>query len=172
MVAMLQFLFPQRLRLMSSFSPQASRNVAPGRIDRAHFEAATFPSVIELPIRFDDLDVLWHVNNVAIIALLQEARVQFNRAIASLALPEGLRTVVGAMMVEYGGELTYPGTAEVSTGILALGRTSYTFGQLIRQNGNAAVYAQITMVVADGNGSAAIPADVRSAIEKDCMIKC
>ncbi len=156
---------------MSTNSPQIARKVPPGRIDRARFDSATFPSVIELPIRFDDLDVLWHVNNVAIIALLQEARVQFNRAISSLALPDGMRTVVGAMTVEYGGELTYPGLVEISSGIVAIGRTSYTFGQMIRQNGKGAVYSQITMVVTNTNGSAAIPDGVRSAIERDCMIK-
>ena len=156
---------------MSSGSPKVTQVVAPGRIDRARFDAAVFPSVVHLPIRFDDLDVLWHVNNVAIIALLQEARVQFNRVVSSLALPDGLRTVVGAMTVEYGGELTYPGTAEVSSGIIAIGRTSYTFGQLIRQDAKSAVYSKITMVVTDANGSAAVPDSVRQSIEQDCMIK-
>lgn len=155
---------------MSSGSPQPNQTLSKGRIDRARFDAASFPAVIDLPIRFDDLDVLWHVNNVAIIALLQEARVQFNRTTASLSLPEGLRTVVGAMAVEYGGELTYPGIAQISSGIIAIGRTSYTFAQLIRQNGKSAVYSQITMVVTDAHGSAAIPDSVRAIIERDCML--
>lgn len=145
--------------------------VAPGRIDRARFDAAVFPSVMDLQIRFDDLDLLSHVNNVAIIALLQEARVHFNRAMPMPAVGDGLRTVVGGMLVEYGIELTYPGTVQISTGIIAIGRTSYTFGQMIGQGGKGAVYSQITMVVTDASGPAAIPDLFRSSIAEHGLIR-
>jgi acyl-CoA thioester hydrolase len=141
----------------------------PGRIDRARFDSASFPSVMQLPIRFDDLDVLWHVNNVAIIALLQEARVHFNREMALPPLAGSLRTVVAAMNVEYAGEMTYPGDVEIHSGMSSIGRSSYTFAQLIRQNGHGAVYSQIIMVVTDAQGPAAIPDELRHAIGK-CSI--
>jgi acyl-CoA thioester hydrolase len=141
----------------------------PGRINRTLFDSANFPSTMEMPIRFDDLDVLWHVNNVAIIALLQEARVHFNREMALPMLAQGLRTVVGAMNVEYAGEMTYPGVVKIHSGISTIGRSSYAFAQLIRQNGQSAVYSQITMVVTDINGPTAIPDDFRGAIGK-CSI--
>ncbi len=140
-----------------------------GRIDRARFDSATFPSVMELSIRFDDLDVLWHVNNVAIIALLQESRVHFNRELALPPLGHGQRTVVAAMNVEYASEMTYPGLVEIGSGIASIGRSSYTFAQRIRQNGQGAVYSQITMVVTDANGPSPIPHAFRHAIEK-CRI--
>lgn len=142
----------------------------PGRIDRARFDAAHFPSTAQLALRFDDLDVLMHVNNVSIIALLQEARVHFHRDMALPPLGNGLRTVVGGMNVEYGGELTYPGVIDASSGILAVGRTSYTFAQLLRQNGQAAVYSQVTMVITDANGPAQIPDSYRQALEA-CGLK-
>ena len=156
---------------MQASSAQVTPQAAAGRIDRAWFDTARYPSVMELPIRFDDLDVLWHVNNVAVISLLQEARVHFNRTMALPPLGADLRTVVAAMVTEYGGELNYPGTIAISSGVLRLGRTSYTFGQLIRQNGVSAVYSQITMVMTDANGPAALPESFRSAIEQGCLIQ-
>ena len=144
--------------------------VKPARIDRKRLDTAKFPSVAQVPIRFDDLDVLWHVNNVAIIALLQEARVQFNSEMALPPLGVGLRTVVGAMNVEYAGEMTYPGTVEVCSGILSIGRSSYTFGQMIRQNGHSTVYSYITMVVTDAAGPAAIPDFYRQAMSERSLI--
>ncbi|MEY4159578.1 MAG: hypothetical protein RLZZ136_199 [Pseudomonadota bacterium] len=155
---------------MTSSPSQVAKPVAPGRIDRARFDRARFPSILEIPIRFDDLDVNWHVNNVAIIALFQEARVHFNRALALPPLGAGLRTVVGAMTVEYGGELTYPGIISISSGIIALGRSSYTFGQLIRQSGASAVYSQITMVVTDASGPAAIPDGLRHSLSQFAVV--
>lgn len=125
---------------------------------------------MELQLRFDDLDVNGHVNNVAIILLLQEARVHFHRTLQLPDLDPDMRTVVAAMNVEYGGELLYPGSIEIGSGIAAIGRTSYTFGQLIRQDGISAVYSQITMVVTDANGAAPVPQDLRSAIERTCLI--
>ena len=156
---------------MTSISAKSVEQIKPGRIDRRRFDSAAFPSIMELPIRFDDLDVLWHVNNVAIIALLQEARVHFNRFMELPPLGEGLRTVVAGMNVEYGGEINYPGMIEIRSGILDIGRTSYRFGQMIRQNGVSAVYSQITMVVTDTAGSATIPDTFRSAIENKCLIR-
>lgn len=146
-------------------------SAALGRIDRKRFDSAEFPAQVALPIRFDDLDVLWHVNNVAIIALLQEARVHFNRTMPLPPLADGMRTVVGAMTVEYGGELTYPGGVEVKSGIMDIGRTSYTFGQLIRQNDQSTVYSQITMVVTDKAGPTPIPQPFRSALEQRCLVR-
>lgn len=155
------------MRSQFAVSPSA---VVPGRIDRARFDAATFPTVVEMQLRFDDLDVNAHVNNVAVILLLQEARVHFDRTLALPEIGSARRTVVAAMNVEYGGELLYPGTVEISSGIVALGRSSFTFGQLIRQNSVSAVYSQITMVVTDAQGPVPLPADLRSAIERTCLI--
>ena len=90
---------------------------APGRIDRARLDAASFPDTISMPVRFDDLDVLWHVNNAAAVIMLQEARVLFS---INLALPGlhdiGLRSVVVAMNVEYAAEINHPGPVEISSG--------------------------------------------------------
>jgi len=148
-----------------------SSSSGPGRIDRTRFDSARFPYTFEMPIRYEDLDSLWHVNNAAAVGMLQEGRVAFNR---EMGLPRlglgGLRTVVVGMNVEFSAELTYPGVAEISTGIFGVGRTSLVFGQLIRQDGLSAVYAQITMVATDETGAIPIPDEMRAAFEERCLI--
>lgn len=142
-----------------------------GRIDRARLDAATFPDTIAMPVRFDDLDVLWHVNNAAAVVMLQEARVLFG---INLALPHlhdiGLRSVVVAMNVEYAAEINHPGPIEISSGILRLGTTSFTFGQLIRQNGVACVYATVTLAVTGESGAVPLPESWRQVHEARAMI--
>ncbi|MCB2060532.1 MAG: thioesterase family protein [Novosphingobium sp.] len=146
-------------------------NSQAGRIDRARFDSARFPFLMEMPVRFEDLDMLGHVNNAAAVAMLQEARVAFHRELELSHFGQGgPRTVVVNMNVEFGAELTYPGVAEIATGILGIGRTSYTFGQLIRQNGQGAVYARVTMVATGETGAIQIPDAVRADFEERCLI--
>ena len=143
----------------------------PGRIDRARLDAASFPDSISMPVRFDDLDVQWHVNNAAVVVMLQEARVLFG---INLALPHlhdlGLRSVVVAMNVEYAAEINHPGPVEISSGILRLGTTSFTFAQVIRQNGVGCVYATVTLAITGDSGAVPPPAIWRQAHEARAMI--
>lgn len=136
------------------------------RFDRAALDAATYPVRFEVQTRFADLDSNRHVNNVASIEILQEARVDFNRR-AGLwdAAASGLRMMAVGLTVEFAGELHHPAPVEVSTATLAIGRSSFTIVQVARQEGRPAVYAQATMVFTDANGPVAIPDPVRRALE-------
>jgi acyl-CoA thioester hydrolase len=133
------------------------------RIDRARLERARFSCIYEGQTRFDDLDVQGHVNNAAAVVLLQEARVHLNGAVDLGRRLDGLRVLVAALGVEYAAEMRHPGTVVIGTGVLAIGRSSVTFGQLARQNGRPTLYAEAVIVVADANGPTAIPDVLRQA---------
>jgi len=152
---------------MTATAPAANS----GRIDSSRLDAATFPDTIAMPVRFDDLDVLWHVNNAAAVIMLQEARVLFG---INLALPNlhdiGLHSVVVAMNVEYAAEINHPGPVEISSGILRLGTTSFTFAQVIRQNGVGCVYATVTLAVTGDSGAVPLPDSWRQIHEARAMI--
>lgn len=136
------------------------------RIDRARLDAAREPVLFETPVRFDDLDVQGHVNNAAAVVLLQEARVDFNRATRLFELTGPLRVLVAALSVEYAGEMRHPGIVSIATGVLAIGRTSVTVGQVARQEGRPCLYAEGVMVMADASGPAAIPDTLRALYER------
>ena len=137
------------------------------RIDRAFLDTATFPLVTDVPVRFADTDLQWHVNNVAAAGILQEARVLFNRHVRLVEhLQKGERMMVAAISIEYAGEMLFPGTIEVGTGIRRIGRTSYTLAQVARQEGQPRLYAETTLVLADASGPIAVPAALRSVLER------
>jgi acyl-CoA thioester hydrolase len=138
--------------------------VRPSRIDRQLFDTIDFPIRVDVPIRFDDLDTLGHVNNAAAAAILQEGRVAFNQK-AALPVGLGFRPVVAGLRIEFALELHYPGVVEVCTGIVSIGRTSFSVAQVGRQNGRSALYGEVTLVITGENGPAPIPEELRAAIE-------
>ena len=77
--------------------------------------------------------------------------------------------MAAGLTVEFAGEMHHPEPVEVLTGVLAIGRTSFTLGQVIRQSGRTTAYSEATMVFADTNGPAQIPAMIRARLE-DCLL--
>lgn len=136
------------------------------RIDRKRLDAATFPVRFEVQTRFDDLDIQGHVNNVSVVVMLQEARVHFNRIAGFWDMSKGLRMMAAGLTVEYAGEMHHPDPVEVFTAPIAIGRTSFTLGQIIRQGDRTTTYAEVTMVVADGDGPTPIPDPIRARLEE------
>lgn len=136
------------------------------RIDRSRLEGAQFPMVEKIATRFDDLDVQGHVNNAAAVVILQEGRVLFNRAAGLPWAMGNLRAMVVGLTVEYAAEMTHPEPVELGVGILDLGRSSFTMGQVIRQGGRTAIYAEVAMVMANEAGAAPIPDTLRAAFEQ------
>jgi hypothetical protein len=51
------------------------------RPDPTRLDPATYPVTVTIQTRFQDLDVLGHINNVAMAALFESGRVRFNQAI-------------------------------------------------------------------------------------------
>jgi acyl-CoA thioester hydrolase len=133
------------------------------RLDRQRLASATFPERKEFPVRFDDIDVQSHVNNVATAVLLQEARVTFHRSRIRDFMADGRAIVVGSLFVDYAGPMHYPHPVEIATGVLEIGRVSYVLGHIIGQQGRMAVFAEATLVFTE-NGRAAEISDAMRAV--------
>jgi acyl-CoA thioester hydrolase len=140
------------------------------RLDRAFFEHATFPCEMVLPVRFDELDVLAHVNNAAAIAMMQEARIAFYHMMSLPSAGEGVKTVVAGLTVEFLREITYPGEVRIGTGIVGIGRTAYTFVQALRHKGALAVCAKTVMVVTNELGTIRVPSALKAALRERCVV--
>jgi acyl-CoA thioester hydrolase len=135
------------------------------RLDKARLDAAIFPVLTVIQTRFDDLDILGHVNNAATVVILQEARVDFNRQAGLIRNGEGLQMMAAGLVVEFAGELHHPAPVEVHTGVARIGRSSFTLAQVVRQEGRAATYAEATLVFTDSTGPAPIPDSVRGSLD-------
>src|SRR5262245_40260201 len=119
------------------------------RLDRQRLLNAAFPEKVQIPIRFDDLDVQGHVNNVAVAVLFQEARGRFNKAHVAAWLKNGRGLVVGSLFIDFAGSMFYPDPVEIRTGVLEVGTESYVLGQVARQEDRVAAFAEATMVVTE-----------------------
>ena len=135
------------------------------RIDRARLENAALPARIEVATRFDDLDMQGHVNNVAFAALFQEASIAFNKAHIRPHVDPDSFILVGGMFIDYVGQMYYPAPAEIESGVLEIGRSSYVFGHRMRQNGRTTAYSEVSFILADATGSCPIPDEARRALE-------
>jgi acyl-CoA thioester hydrolase len=134
------------------------------KLDRNALESAQLGRVLSLPTRFDDVDVQGHINNAAIVVLLQEARTRFFAALSVRTPASGQGISVAGMTVEFAAELLYPDPVEVAVGVIAIGRSSFTFGQIVRQGGRNAVYAEVTMVLTQGGAPTPLTDEMRASL--------
>lgn len=142
----------------------------PPRIDRQRLDAATWPCTYRMPVRFVDIDTQRHVNNSGAVVYLQEGRIAFD---SELEMPHGLGdgTVVVSALVEYADEMLWPGEVEVETGLLDIGRTSFTLAQRIRQSGKSCIYALVSLVRVGPDGTAPLTAEMREKLERGRLLE-
>lgn len=140
--------------------------------DPFRLQLETYPLVTTVPSRFQDLDPLGHINNVAIGAFYEEGRGELNRQAFPLELRKahGMRMVIADVHIAYLDEAFYPSDLVVGSGILRIGGSSYTIGQALFQDGRCIGSSESVLVNTDGKRPAAIPDEARSALEQ-VMIK-
>lgn len=115
---------------------------------------------VAMAVRFDDLGPAGHVNNVASVRIIEEARRTFlGRPTTPHAaggildhVPTSVRHFVRRQDIEYAGELWYQTAPFVVTmRVTAVGTTSFRIRSEVRSSASAepAVTAETVMVLAD-----------------------
>ncbi|MDD3763399.1 MAG: thioesterase family protein [Nevskiales bacterium] len=88
----------------------------------------SYPYWIDEHVRFADLDMQGHVNNVAFAVYAESGRAAFLREIG-LWVPQAPRySVIVKLEVNYRRELLYPCAIRVGVRVLQIGRSSFTIG--------------------------------------------
>lgn len=105
-----------------------------------------YPMRSEIGVRYSDLDVNQHLNNVSLVDILQEARGHFHRATGMRKATSDFTLVVANLNVQFLGEGFHGEPIICHTGLRALGRTSQTIGQLALQGEKPIAYAETVMV--------------------------
>ncbi len=110
-------------------------------------------------IRFADLDLLGHVNNVAYMVFFETGRVAF---LEQLGEPphdreHGPVFVLAHVAADYLGELYYPGTVDIGTSLRHVGRSSFHLGHGIFHEGRCSAIATSVIVHARGKPLEATP---------------
>jgi len=118
-------------------------------------------------VRFSDQDAAGHINNVALCAYLETARLTFIRDMGMMAdAGDGVRAISAGMTVSFLAESHWPGQVELGTGVMRIGTSSITVGATAFKDGTCIVAAEMTVVRLKGKTPHPIAAALRAKLEK------
>lgn len=119
-------------------------------------------------IRFQDIDRLDHVNNVALAAYAESGRVEFLESLApDMLYQRGAPFwVIAQLNIRFLAQSRFPGNVRIGTCVLRIGNTSVTLGQGMFHGDTCIATAESVVVLVDpetGRGHT-LPGKVRSAL--------
>lgn len=116
-------------------------------------DPATYPQIEVKQTRFQDLDTMGHLNNVAYAALFEDARVRMNQALGRVNRgrpAEGaFRAVVARNEINYLAEGSFPEDVEIALGIGRVGNRSFEMLAAMFQSGHCIATCDTTIVMTD-----------------------
>ena len=136
--------------------------------DRANFAFFT-----DVTVRYSDQDELGHINNCSYVAYVEAGRVRFLGGFLDAEKYPGIDFILARVAVNYLKEAHYPGTIEIGTRILRLGRKSMTTGYGLFKDGECVATAESVNVFfhTGTRETIEVPPDVRASLESDPMQK-
>ncbi len=127
-----------------------------------------YPFRIEESLRYCDTDRQGHVNNSVYSVFFEAGRVHLLRAPNAPAPTEGGEYVLARIAIDFRRELFWPGAVTVGTGLVRLGRSSFTLAQAVFHEGALAASAESVLVLTDPGTrrSTPLPDAVRAGLER------
>jgi len=133
--------------------------------DPALLEADRYAFSVEITTRFADMDSNGHINNVALAAAFEDARVRFDRENGLRSTGEH-RVMIAAAYIDYLAQAHYPKPLRVVVGATSIGRSSWSIAEVALQDGRAVALCRATLVNTDGVKATPFPEMVRSKLER------
>lgn len=124
-----------------------------------------YPFVSPMQTRYQDLDIMGHVNNVAMAGIFETARVQFHRHLGRHPQESGVRWLIAAVSLNYLVEAHYPREILVRSGIGHIGNTSWTVMSAAFQDGECVATCDTVVVTHGPEGRRRIDDFLRTAME-------
>lgn len=104
---------------------------------------------ISVTLRYGDTDRQGHVNNAVFCTLLESGRVDMLFEGAEALCGEGCSFVIAKLTLDFLSEINFPGSVEVASRVLHIGRSSFTVGQALFKDGVCCASAQSVVVQID-----------------------
>ncbi|WP_244445295.1 thioesterase family protein [Microvirga sp. BSC39] len=108
-----------------------------------------YPSRTSTDIRYADLDRQGHVNNAVFATFSEVGRVAFMYDPARPLATEGRSFVIARLQIDFRAELFWPGSVDIGTGVVRVGRSSFTLAQGIFNEGRLVATTEATIVIVD-----------------------
>jgi acyl-CoA thioester hydrolase len=121
-------------------------------------------------IRFSDMDILRHVNNVALAEYFEASRTAYVYDVIRLAgVDQSNEFVLARLVIDFHRELHYPGTCEVGARLIRVGNKSMTSGYGIFQGDVCYATSEAVNVFYDLPSRKTMAPDpgVRAVLEKE-----
>lgn len=134
------------------------------RPDAALLDPARYPFAHMITTRFADVDPNQHLNNVALAAMMEDARVRFNLAMSSAIKIGERRAMVASVSMEYLSQGHFPDPVTVHCAVERIGNSSWTVVQLLGQNGRPVAFARSALVAIADDRPTPIAEDYRPVL--------
>lgn len=112
------------------------------------------------------MDLLGHINNVAMAGLFEHGRGMFNHAIEVQRRAPGQRWLIVSVNLDYIAEAHFPEHVTIASGILRIGGSSWDIASAAFQGGECKATCVTTIVLTDKNGPTALPEGLREEFER------
>jgi acyl-CoA thioester hydrolase len=134
--------------------------------DAWRLDPAAYPFGCLTETRFQDLDPLGHINNVAMAGLFENGRIRFNRSLdMSWEMRPGQRWLIASVSIDYVAEAHFPAPVEVRVGIGRIGMRSWTMFSAAFQDGRCVATSDAVLVLAGADGALPVDAELRAVFE-------
>lgn len=107
---------------------------------------ADFSSRTTDKLRYADTDRQGHINNAVFATFLETGRVEILYDDEGSLADEGCAFVIARLELDFLSEINWPGTVDIGTRVLKVGRSSFTLEQGVFQNGKPAAHAKTVIV--------------------------
>jgi acyl-CoA thioester hydrolase len=131
-------------------------------------DRTSFRSFERVTLRFQDLDTLGHVNNIAFNSFVEQARVMFWRPFLAEWGNDRIDTIVVRVAVDYFAELDFPGEVEVGARVSRIGTKSLVLQSPVFRGGKCHALGESTIALFDKveRKTVAPPPEFRAALER------
>lgn len=116
-----------------------------------------FPHHATDKLRYADTDRQGHVNNAVFSTVFETGRVELLYDPTAPMADDGAEFVIAKLTLEFRGEIQWPGSVVVGTGVVKLGTSSMTLGQAAYQHDACVATAETVIVQIDSASRTARP---------------
>ena len=108
-------------------------------------------------IRYGDTDRQGHVNNAVFATFFEIGRTRFFAARSPSLRNADTEFVIVRLEIDFRAELFFPGSVDIGTRVLKIGRSSFRLGQALFSGEDCAATGECVMVVLDAESRRAEP---------------
>lgn len=132
-------------------------------------DATRYPFAFSITPRFADMDIVGHLNNIAVAEFHEEARVRFLCHLFGedfLFRKRPYRLLVARASYDYLREAHYPEPLESRVGVLKIGNTSFELALALFQEGWCVGLSDVVGVAVADGGAVPLPEELRHGFQQ------